>query len=246
MTLSFVMKCLQLFTARYDTGKIVRKFRLVTAMLHGDTRRLATLDLYELLDTEAEASFDRLVILAALVCETPISLVSLLDADRQWFKARVGLEATETPIEHAFCLHAVQQDDIFVVNDASQDARFRDNPLVTSSPNIRFYAGAPLRMANGENVGTLCVIDRLPADLDDTQREALSTIRDSVVGLMELKRSAAELERISSLLPLCAWCKSVKQEDDQWLSLQDYVERHPDVTHGICPTCSDAQLEVLQ
>ena len=149
--------------------------------------RLYTLRFYDLLDTATEESFDKLVKLAALVCDMPISLVSLVDDQRQWFKARVGLESQETPREYAFCQHTIVQDEIMVVQDATEDHRFADNPLVTGAPDIRFYAGAPLKVANGHNIGTLCVIDCKPNTLTSHQLEALETIRDAVVSLIEFR-----------------------------------------------------------
>jgi GAF domain-containing protein len=135
---------------------------------------IAALRGLEVLDSEPEAEFDALVKVATIVCGVPISLISLIDADRQWFKANEGLPGvTETPRELAFCAHAVLGDEIFEVADATQDARFSDNPLVTGQPDIRFYAGAPLRLSNGIRIGTLCVIDRQPHTLNESQRGVL-------------------------------------------------------------------------
>lgn len=205
--------------------------------------RLYTLRFYDLLDTATEESFEKLVKLAALVCGTPISLVSLVDDDRQWFKARVGLDAQETPREYAFCHHTIQQDGVMLVADASEDDRFADNPLVTGSPNIRFYAGAPLKVANGQNIGTLCVIDSKPNTLTSEQIEALETVRDTVVSLIEFRQSTEALNKLESLLPMCSWCKSVNDESGSWESLADYVARNTPTSHGICPSCSSALLK---
>lgn len=138
--------------------------------------RIAALQRLEILDTPAEAAYDRLVLIASKVFQMPIALVSLVDEERQWFKARVGLEAQETPREFAFCAHAIHDDGLFVVEDASQDERFHDNPLVAGDPDIRFYAGAPIPAPTGERLGTLCVIDRKPRTLDPEQREILSML----------------------------------------------------------------------
>ncbi|MEJ1936055.1 GAF domain-containing protein, partial [Nostoc sp. NIES-2111] len=131
-----------------------------------EPERLRTLQELEVLDSDPEAEFDALAAAAALVCNVPLSLVSLVDHDRQWFKANVGLPGvTQTPRELAFCAHAIVQDDVLEVPDALADERFADNPLVVGAPEIRFYAGAPLRMADGTHAGTLCVIDRVPRQL---------------------------------------------------------------------------------
>jgi PAS domain S-box-containing protein len=158
----------------------------------------ALLDL-EVLDTAPEAEFDALVRAASLVCHTPISLICLVDADRQWFKANVGLPGvTETPRSLAFCAHAVRQDEIFEIPDASLDGRFADNPLVTGPPGILFYAGAPISLATGERVGTLCVIDRLPQQLDIHQREVLVLLAAAAAKALEGRRALRLLEEASA------------------------------------------------
>ncbi|NCG22173.1 MAG: GAF domain-containing protein [Rhodobacterales bacterium] len=208
-----------------------------------EQHRIETLELYDIIDTASEDSFDKLVKLAALVCEMPISLVSLVDEDRQWFKARVGLVPQETSREIAFCNHAIQQDDIFIVADAQKDSRFATNPLVTLDPNIRFYAGAPLKMKNGQNIGTLCVIGKEASTLSPTQLEALSTIRDSVVTLIEFRRSVKRLSLLKSLLPVCAWCQSVSLKNGEWQPLMEYIQNGTPVSHEICPSCDSRNHE---
>ena len=141
---------------------------------HNEAASLEALRSLEVLDTAHEAEFSALVQAASLACGAPISLISLVDADRQWFKANVGLpEASETPREVSFCAHAVLGDGLFVVPDACLDPRFADNPLVIGNPNIRFYAGAPIVVGGGHRIGTLCVIDRRPRELDASQRAIL-------------------------------------------------------------------------
>ncbi len=154
-----------------------------------ENERLASLRALDLLDSDAEREFDELVKAAALVCDAPISLISLIDADRQWFKANTGLETTrETARESAFCAHAILGDAPLEVADASRDARFADNPLVLGDPGIRFYAGFPLRLGNGANVGTLCVIDRKPRVLSAHQCRILQHLANSAVSAMESRR----------------------------------------------------------
>ncbi|MEZ4448227.1 MAG: protein kinase [Nannocystaceae bacterium] len=157
--------------------------------------RLAALRRHAILDTPAEGDFDALVHAAAELCGAPIALVSLIDEDRQWFKAKLGLEASSTPRDQAFCAHAIVGDELFEVEDALADPRFADNPLVTGAPDIRFYAGAPLRTADGHALGTLCVIDRAPRSLRDDQREGLRALADEVVRELALRREFRELGR---------------------------------------------------
>ena len=160
-----------------------------------EAARLKALYDYDILDTEAEKTFDDLTQLAAQICKTPISLISLLDPDRQWFKSRVGLDAEETSRDIAFCAHAIHQKEIFEVEDTLQDNRFFDNPLVTSAPNIRFYAGTALVSPDGHAIGTLCVIDDKPNKLTQEQRQALEVLGRSVISQMELRKNIKQLKQ---------------------------------------------------
>ena len=155
-----------------------------------EIRAPRVLDRYAILNTEEEETFDRLARLASHTTQMPIALVSLQDGDRQWFKAHIGLEARETPIEHSFCIHAVQQQDVFVVSDARADPRFAANPLVTGEPGIRFYAGAPLRMTDGSSIGTLCVIDSVPRTLHERERSILRDLAAIAAREIELTHAA--------------------------------------------------------
>jgi len=158
-----------------------------------EAARLDNLHQYEILDTPAEQVFDDLSRLAAQICSTPIALISLIDGTRQWFKSRIGLAVTETSRDVSFCTHAILQSDIFVVEDATQDSRFANNPAVTAPPNIRFYAGAPLITLEGYAIGTLCVIDRVPRKLQPEQAEALLVLARQVVTQLELRRHLTKL-----------------------------------------------------
>jgi len=155
-----------------------------------DERRLSALRELLILDTPPEERFDRIVQFAAAEFDVPIALVSLVDRDRQWFKARVGLDGCETGREESFCGHAIVQPGILVVPDASRDERFFDNPLVTGAPSVRFYAGAPLKLSTGESVGTLCLIDTSPRHFDAVDEAILSALRQLVVE--ELQSAAGE------------------------------------------------------
>lgn len=155
---------------------------------YSEVRRLTALDDYGILDTPPEADFDRITEKAATRFDVPIALVSLIDADRQWFKSAVGLDVTETPREVAFCDHAIRAYHIFAVPDTTADDRFRDNPLVTGAPHIRSYHGAPLVMADFDVLGTLCVIDARPRQFSAADMRDLQRMADDVADLIEARR----------------------------------------------------------
>jgi two-component system, NtrC family, sensor kinase len=159
-----------------------------------DSVRVAALEKYAILDTEPEQAFDDLTLLASYVCKTPIALISLVDENRQWFKSKIGLAASETPRQVAFCSVAIQQPDVMVVPDTLQDERFRENPLVTGEPRIRFYAGAPLINEEGHALGTLCVIDQKPREISADEKEALQALSRLVLAQLEFRRNLALLK----------------------------------------------------
>lgn len=172
-----------------------------------EEERLRVLYDYQILDTMEESSFDAICQLAAMVCETPVSLITLVDRTRQWFKAAVGWDARQTERDCSFCAHAILEKELLVVDDTQKSACFRDNSLVLSSPNVRFYAGKPLRAFNGMPLGTLCVIDRKPRHLSSEQLSALETLATQVEHELELRRLNRELalqdeqrERVSQFI----------------------------------------------
>ena len=201
---------------------------------HDEEARLAALRRYRILDTAPEQRFDDLALLASQICGAPMALITLVDAERQWFKARVGMNGSETPRSISFCAHAMMQPDCFLIPDALEDVRFRDNPLVTGDPHIRFYAGAALVSREGEPLGALCVADSVPRTLTADQTAALYALRRQVQSQLELRRNLFELQsalaardhaeevqqrlvgelraaldevnKLSELIPLCSTC----------------------------------------
>ena len=162
---------------------------MATPVPQNETARLATLHAMAVLDTPPEADFDDIVRIASEICGAPISLVTLVDAERQWFKAKIGdVPVDETPREVAFCAHAIMGRDLMVVPDATADSRFADNPFVQAADGIRFYAGAPLLTAGGAALGTLCVVDHAPHWLNLDQMRALRALAKQVTELLELRR----------------------------------------------------------
>lgn len=162
-----------------------------------ETARLADLASYGILDTPPEPQFDAIVSLARALFDTPISTITLVDHERQWFKARAGVDNSQGAREDSFCSHAMENDGVFVVPDAREDPRFKYNPLVTGAPNIRFYAGAPLRSAAGHSLGAVCVISPQPRDAfsmaDKKKLELLATI---VGNEMELKKQTQNAHKM--------------------------------------------------
>lgn len=153
-----------------------------------EEQRVRELERYGIIGSESDEHFDRLVTLASSILDTPMAAISLVAADRQWFLSSKGMEVRETPREVSFCTHAILQEEVLVVSDTHKDEYFCSNPLVTSSPHIRFYAGAPLRTPHGHNIGTLCVIDRKPHHLSSDQIRQLQLLADQVMRELDLRR----------------------------------------------------------
>ncbi len=154
-----------------------------------DKERLKELESYEILDSLPEKEYDDITRIASQICQTKVSLISFVDEDRQWFKSHYGINSTETPREHAFCAHAINNiNDVLEVEDSRKDERFHDNPLVTDEPHVVFYTGIPLVSPDGYALGTLCVIDDEPKKLDKEQVESLKALANQVIKLLELRK----------------------------------------------------------
>jgi GAF domain-containing protein len=215
-----------------------------------EAERLAALREYRILDTVAEQSYDDITTLAAFICGVPIAMISLVDEDRQWFKSKVGMAQPQTPRDVAFCAHAILGCETMVVPDALEDERFADNALVKGEPQIRFYTGVPLIDPKGSALGTLCVIDRQPKQLTADQQRSLQALARQVVALLELRRVSTHLEdalahikTLKGLLPICAWCKRIRDDGGYWSQVESYLHTQTgaDFTHGICPECLEKQ-----
>ena len=185
-----------------------------------EAARVAALHKYAILDTEPERAFDDLVLLASFICKTPIALISLVDEDRQWFKAKIGISISETSREIAFCATAIQQADVFVVPDTLNDERFRNNPLVLSEPNFRFYAGAPLIDEDGHALGTICVLDRVPREFAPDQQAALEALSRLVLAQLELRRNLMLLKEA-----LVDRTRAEHQREHELIKLQETLFR---------------------
>ena len=211
-----------------------------------EAQRLAALREYQVLDTKAEQIYDDITALAAYLCDVPIAMISLVDESRLWFKSKLGLNEQETPRDVAFCAHAILQSEPLIVRDALKDTRFSDSALVTRAPHIRFYAGYPLASPEGFALGTLCAIDRKPRQLSAEQKQAMQTLSRQVMAVLELRRvsarladALANLKTLHGLLPICAWCKRIRDDQGYWSQVEAYVRAHTgaNFTHGICPEC---------
>ncbi len=211
-----------------------------------EAERLAALKEYHILDTGTEQSYEDITILASHICKVPIAMISLVDEARQWFKSRVGLKEQQTSRDAAFCAHAILQNEPLIVRDATKDRRFAGSALVTGEPHIRFYAGFPLINPEGLALGTLCVVDRQPRRISADQLKTMRALARQVMTLLELRRVSARLadaldqvKTLQGLLPICAWCKRVRDDKGYWDQVETYFQKHAgaDFTHGICPQC---------
>jgi GAF domain-containing protein len=228
--------------------------RMKAPLPANEAQRLAVLREHQILDTATEKVFDDLAALAAHICDVPMATISLVDEHRQWFKSRLGVEAQETSRDVAFCAHTILDAEPLIVPDATLDQRFADSELVLQEPRIRFYAGFPLTTPEGLGLGALCAIDRKPRELNASQKEAMAALSRQVMALMELRRVSARLASVletvrllSGLLPICSWCKRIRDDQGYWNQLEQFLSQHKglDFTHGICPECMQKVLPTI-
>ena len=162
-----------------------------------EDERIKLLDSYSILDTLPELDYDNLTVIAAAICGTPISLITFIDEERQWFKSRHGIDVSETSRDYSFCAHAINDpNNVLIIEDSRKDIRFFDNPAVSGNPNIIFYAGVPLINEMGLPLGTLCVIDHKPKTLSENQIRSLKALSDQIMKLLELRLKSIELEKV--------------------------------------------------
>lgn len=190
---------------------------LVPGKPANEVERVEVLHRLKLLDSAPEERFDRLTRLAKRLFNVPIALVTLVDKDRQWFKSCVGLDATQTPRDISFCGHAILKDELMLVPDASKDERFHDNPLVTGAPNIRFYAGYPLTVPHGNKLGTLCLIDTRPRELDEEERALLRDLAQ----MAEQELTAVQIASMDELTLLSIAGVSNSSPSMRWTPVRD-------------------------
>ena len=213
-----------------------------------EEERLRALAEYRILGTQPEQCYDDITKIASLTCGTPISLMSLVDTDRQWFKSKCGFETQETSRDVSFCAHAIASPDPLIVEDALLDDRFKSNPLVVEEPKIRLYAGFPLQTPSDQRIGTLCVIDRKPGHLSEKQNQIMVALSRQVVSLLELRKRSIRLldalthmHNMDGILTTCSYCKEVRDAEGEWQHLEKYLSKITDIrfSHGICDVCME-------
>ncbi|WP_020469992.1 sensor domain-containing diguanylate cyclase [Zavarzinella formosa] len=195
---------------------------MVAPVPPNEAARLQALYSFDILDSEAEQAYDDITRLAARLCNTPITVVSLIDGHRQWFKSKVGLDASETPLDVAFCTHTILEHETVIVPDATKDPRFCDNPLVTGAPDIRFYAGAQLTTPDGFNLGTLCVVDMIPREFTPEQKADLEALARQVMAQFVLRRQVAELKAASAARQ--AADEAIRESEGRYRDLFDSMQ----------------------
>jgi len=215
-----------------------------------ETERLEALKSYHVLDTLAEAVYDDITQLAAFICQVPTAMISLVDGERQWLKSKVGFKRDGAVRDATFCAYAILQPKPLIVKDALKDVRFAQSKLVKRAPRVRFYAGFPLITPEGHALGTLCAIDVKPRSLSPEQVAAMQRLARQVMSRLELRRVSSQLAEalenvrtLHGLLPICAWCKRIRDDHGYWSQVEAYIKKNSEAqfTHGICPECMEKQ-----
>ncbi len=212
-------------------------------------RRLTTLRRYQILDSVSERTYDDIVKLAAHIFEAPIAAILQVEDERHFLKTAVGVRGAESFLlnTHTFCEETMAEPDVMVVEDTICDERFANNPLVTSGPQIRFYAGAPLAMPDGIGLGALCVMDIQPRRVGRREKEMLQSLARMVMTTMDLHcvsdalaNEVLKVKNLSGLLPICAGCKNIRNDGGYWQRVECYVSENSsaEFTHGLCPGCA--------
>lgn len=207
---------------------------IIAELPFNENDRLQDLYSYDIIDTASESDFDDLVELASQICECPVSLITLIDKNHQWFKAKKGIEGRSTSRDAAFCSHAILQDDVMVVENALEDERFFDNPFVINDPNIRFYAGAPIVSPGGQKLGTICILDNQPRTLTPEQVRALKLLSNQVTKLLEIKSKNIQIrERAKEIIALKSKAIKTFLQETETLKEKIGVELHEDFAQSI-------------
>lgn len=225
-----------------------------TAAAERLAQRLDALGRYEIMDTPAEKAFDDLTQLASYICQVPISTLTFVDGERQWFKSKIGITADGTPISESICATAIESTGLFTVHDTLEDQTFANLVCVKGDPRIRFYAGAPLVTQDGVALGMLCAVDQVPRILTVDQQNALQALARQAMALLELRIALREKEvalasvkQLQDMLPMCSYCQKVRDDDNYWQNVDAYIASHSELrfSHGICPDCMDGMLAEL-
>ena len=220
-----------------------------------EAARLRSLSEYRILGTKPEKAFDNITRMASEICQSPIALISLVDEKRQWFKSKVGLEASETDRDISFCAHTILDSKPLVVEDALFHEKFRDNPLVQEEPHIRLYAGFPLKTDINHRIGTLCVIDRIPKSLTNSQYKVMEGLAEQATTLLELRRRSlalmdefCQMHHAQGLITTCSYCKSTRDSEGFWQPIERFLMQHSTLnfSHGICPECMNEHFPDVQ
>ncbi|MDF3128437.1 GAF domain-containing protein [Kiritimatiellaeota bacterium B1221] len=213
-----------------------------------ELKRLEALRKYRILDTAPESEYDHITSLASFLTGCPIAYISFIDEQRQWMKSKKGLSLCETDRDTSFCTYTILEDEVMVVEDALQHPVFKKSSLVKGEPFLRFYAGAPIRDEQGYGLGSVCVVDTEPRELSNDLKRGLHELSSVTMKLIktrnvldELVAVQRELKVLQGMLPICASCKYIRNDDGEWKQLESYISEYSEAhfTHGICPDCQE-------